>query len=70
MIAIDYWQIDFNTPRKQFVGTSKLLCEHCASLHQRISNHDCVGAIDGILVDAWVPASRQNTFCGRKSTVS
>ncbi|XP_028092797.1 uncharacterized protein LOC114292987 [Camellia sinensis] len=31
---------------------------------------DCVGAIDGTLVDAWVPVSRQNTFCGRKSTVS
>ncbi|CAL5383624.1 unnamed protein product [Camellia sinensis] len=31
---------------------------------------DCVGAIDGTLVDAWVPASRQHTFRGRKATVS
>ncbi|XP_028084239.1 uncharacterized protein LOC114285401 [Camellia sinensis] len=31
---------------------------------------DCVGAIDGTLVDAWVPASRQHTFYGRKATVS
>ncbi|XP_028087441.1 uncharacterized protein LOC114288154 [Camellia sinensis] len=31
---------------------------------------DCVGAIDGTLVDAWVPASRQNTFHCRKATVS
>ncbi|XP_028092971.1 uncharacterized protein LOC114293138 [Camellia sinensis] len=31
---------------------------------------DCVDAIDGTLVDAWVPASRQNTFRGRKATVS
>ncbi|CAL5379925.1 unnamed protein product [Camellia sinensis] len=31
---------------------------------------DCVGAIDGILVDAWVPASRQHTFRSRKATVS
>ncbi|KAL7233719.1 hypothetical protein ACSBR1_017352 [Camellia fascicularis] len=30
----------------------------------------CVGAIDGTLVDAWVPTSRQNTFHGCKSTVS
>ncbi|XP_028065383.1 uncharacterized protein LOC114268403 [Camellia sinensis] len=33
-------------------------------------DEDCVGAIDGTLVDAWVPASRQNTFRGRKATVS
>ncbi|XP_028103956.1 uncharacterized protein LOC114303005 [Camellia sinensis] len=33
-------------------------------------DEDCVGAIDGTLVDAWVPASRQNTFRGRKSTIS
>ena len=33
-------------------------------------NQDCVGAIDGTLVDAWVPASRQNTFRGQKATVS
>ncbi|XP_028119487.1 uncharacterized protein LOC114316977 [Camellia sinensis] len=33
-------------------------------------DEDYVGAIDGTLVDTWVPASRQNTFCGRKSTVS
>ncbi|XP_028086314.1 uncharacterized protein LOC114287237 [Camellia sinensis] len=33
-------------------------------------DEDCAGAIDGTLVDAWVPASRQNTFRSRKSTVS
>ncbi|XP_028099395.1 putative nuclease HARBI1 [Camellia sinensis] len=33
-------------------------------------DEDCVGAIDGTLVDAWVPTSRQNTFRGRKATVS
>ncbi|XP_028108003.1 uncharacterized protein LOC114306876 [Camellia sinensis] len=31
---------------------------------------DCVDVIDGTLVDAWVPVSRQNTFRGQKSTVS
>ncbi|XP_028056602.1 uncharacterized protein LOC114260650 [Camellia sinensis] len=31
---------------------------------------ECVGAIDGTLVDAWVSASRQNIFRGRKATVS
>ncbi|XP_028108998.1 uncharacterized protein LOC114307790 [Camellia sinensis] len=31
---------------------------------------DCVDAIDGTLMDAWVSVSRQNTFHGRKSTVS
>ncbi|XP_028109987.1 uncharacterized protein LOC114308582 [Camellia sinensis] len=31
---------------------------------------DCIGAIDGTLVDAWVPAARQNTFRGRKATVA
>ncbi|XP_028125338.1 uncharacterized protein LOC114322265 [Camellia sinensis] len=33
-------------------------------------DEDCVGAIDGTLVDAWVPTPRQNTFRGRKATVS
>ncbi|XP_028079789.1 uncharacterized protein LOC114281508 [Camellia sinensis] len=33
-------------------------------------DEDCVGAIDGTLVDAWVPDSRQNTFRSRKATVS
>ncbi|XP_028099521.1 uncharacterized protein LOC114299051 [Camellia sinensis] len=33
-------------------------------------DEDCVDTIDGTLVDAWVPASRQNIFRGRKSTVS
>ncbi|XP_028096012.1 uncharacterized protein LOC114295907 [Camellia sinensis] len=33
-------------------------------------DEDCVGAIDDTLVDAWIPASRQNTFRGRKLTVS
>ncbi|XP_028083756.1 uncharacterized protein LOC114284985 [Camellia sinensis] len=33
-------------------------------------NSDCIGAIDGTLVDAWVPATRQNTFRGRKATVA
>ncbi|XP_028119928.1 uncharacterized protein LOC114317427 [Camellia sinensis] len=31
---------------------------------------NCVGAIDDTLVDAWVVVSRQNTFRGRKATVS
>ncbi|KAL7183926.1 hypothetical protein ACSBR2_026157 [Camellia fascicularis] len=31
---------------------------------------DCVGAIDDTLVDAWVPASRQNTFRGHKATIA
>ncbi|XP_028062795.1 uncharacterized protein LOC114266097 [Camellia sinensis] len=33
-------------------------------------DEDCVGATDDTLVGAWVPASRQNTFRGLKSTVS
>ncbi|KAL7191227.1 hypothetical protein ACSBR2_023322 [Camellia fascicularis] len=31
---------------------------------------DFFGAIDGTLVDAWVPTSRQNAFRDRKATVS
>ncbi|XP_028075956.1 uncharacterized protein LOC114278149 [Camellia sinensis] len=39
------------------------------SRYEQYDCPDCVGAIDGTLVDAWVSASRQNTFRGRKATV-
>ncbi|XP_028051114.1 uncharacterized protein LOC114255783 [Camellia sinensis] len=39
-------------------------------MHTSVEKSDCVGAIDGTLVDAWVSALRQNIFRGRKSTVS
>ncbi|XP_028072571.1 uncharacterized protein LOC114274794 [Camellia sinensis] len=40
------------------------------SRYEQYDCPDCVGTIDGTLVDAWVPASRQNTFSNRKATVS
>ncbi|XP_028064758.1 uncharacterized protein LOC114267882 [Camellia sinensis] len=40
------------------------------SRYEQYDCPNCVGAIDGTLVDAWVPPSRQNTFRGRKTTVS
>ncbi|KAL7219426.1 hypothetical protein ACSBR2_012480 [Camellia fascicularis] len=48
----------------------RLLADRFQHSTETICRHDCVGAIDGTLVDVWVPASRQNTFRGHQATVS
>ncbi|KAF5932293.1 hypothetical protein HYC85_028464 [Camellia sinensis] len=57
----------------RFQHSTETICRHIKIIMRalcKLASTDCVGAIDGTLVDAWVPASRQNTFRGRKSTVS
>ncbi|CAN1316239.1 hypothetical protein LINPERPRIM_LOCUS29998 [Linum perenne] len=55
------------TTVSKYVG---IVLKAVISLSHIVCTQDCVGAIDGVHVDAIIPTSQQTPFCGRKGTTT